>query len=55
LEWIYRLLFVAMNWVATLLRGVAGLIEGEGALLWTTLILLIILLYLTGNGGPPGQ
>jgi hypothetical protein len=55
LEWVYGLLYVIMRWVATLMRGISSLVEGEGALLWTTVILLIILLYLTGNGGPVGR
>jgi multicomponent Na+:H+ antiporter subunit A len=54
LEWLYGLLFVALRRAVGLIRGVAHIVEGEGALLWTAVILLIILLYLTGNNGGLG-
>jgi multicomponent Na+:H+ antiporter subunit A len=54
LEWIYGLVYIAIRWIARLLRGIVGVVEGEGALLWTAVILLIILLYLTGANGGPG-
>ncbi len=50
LEWVYGLFFILGRWVVALMRGMSSLVEGEGALLWTTVFLLIILLYLTGNG-----
>lgn len=49
LEWVYGLFFITLRWVVSLMRGIAGIIEGEGALLWTAVILLIVLLYLTGG------
>jgi multicomponent Na+:H+ antiporter subunit A len=55
LEWLYGILFVFIRWIGALMRGMANLAEGEGALLWTAVILLIILLYVSGNGGPPGR
>jgi multicomponent Na+:H+ antiporter subunit A len=56
LEWVYGLFFAAIRRIANLMRGASSLVEGEGALLWTAVILLIILLYLTGNGnGPIGR
>jgi multicomponent Na+:H+ antiporter subunit A len=51
LEWVYGLVFVALHWLVRLIRGIAQIIEGEGALLWTVVILLIILLYVTGSNG----
>jgi hypothetical protein len=54
LEWVYGLFYVGARLVASLLRGMSSVVEGEGALLWTTVILLIILLYLTGSQGPLG-
>jgi formate hydrogenlyase subunit 3/multisubunit Na+/H+ antiporter MnhD subunit len=54
LEWIYGLVFAALRWVGNLIRGISRVIEGEGALLWTAVILLIILLYVTGNRGGLG-
>lgn len=54
LEWVYGLVFVALRWFVSLVRGIAHVVEGEGALLWTAVILLIILLYLTGNSGGLG-
>ena len=53
LEWVYGLFFLAGRQVARLLRGAVGIVEGEGALLWTAVILLIILLYLTSGGSGP--
>ena len=54
LGWVYGLFYVGARLVASLLRGMSSVVEGEGALLWTTVILLIILLYLTGSQGPLG-
>ncbi len=51
LEWVYGLFYLFMRQVAHLLRGISNVVEGEGALLWTMVILLIVLLYL--NGGAP--
>jgi multicomponent Na+:H+ antiporter subunit A len=53
LEWVYGLFYLAISQIARLMRGISGVVEGEGALLWTAVILLIILLYLTSNGGGP--
>jgi multicomponent Na+:H+ antiporter subunit A len=53
LEWVYGLFYTVILRVAHLIRGVSGVVEGEGALLWTVVILLIILLYLTSNSGGP--
>lgn len=53
LEWVYGLFYVGLRGGVRLIRGVTSVIEGEGALLWTAVILLVILLYITGNGGGP--
>jgi multicomponent Na+:H+ antiporter subunit A len=50
LEWVYGLFYMIMRQAAHLIRGTASVIEGEGALLWTAVFLLLILLYITGNG-----
>jgi hypothetical protein len=50
LEWVYGLFYIVMHQAARLVRGTASVIEGEGALLWTVVFLLLILLYITGNG-----
>jgi hypothetical protein len=56
LEWVYGLFYVALRGVAGLIRGVFSVVEGEGALLWTMIILLVILIFLTGNSvGPLGS
>jgi multicomponent Na+:H+ antiporter subunit A len=52
MEWLYGLLFLTLRWIVALMRGMAGLIEGEGALLWTVVILLIVVLYVLGASGP---
>ncbi len=54
MEWIYGFVFVVLRGVGDVVRGASRVVEGEGALLWTAMILLIILLYVTGNGGQPG-
>jgi formate hydrogenlyase subunit 3/multisubunit Na+/H+ antiporter MnhD subunit len=54
LEWVYGLAFVFMRWVVAFVRGAGAMIEGEGALLWTAVVLLLILLYLTRGAGPGG-
>ena len=54
LEWIYGFVFVALRGVVDVVRGASRVVEGEGALLWTAMILLIILLYVTGNGAMSG-
>jgi formate hydrogenlyase subunit 3/multisubunit Na+/H+ antiporter MnhD subunit len=55
LEWVYGLVYLLIRQVGRLLRGVSSIVEGEGALLWTVVILLIIVLYLTGGSvGPSG-
>jgi len=51
LEWVYGLFYLFLRQLAHLLRGISSVVEGEGALLWTMVILLIVLLYL--NGGAP--
>jgi hypothetical protein len=51
LEWVYGLFYLFLRQLAHLLRGISSVVEGEGALLWTVVILLIVLLYL--NGGSP--
>jgi hypothetical protein len=56
LEWVYGLFYVTLRGVASLVRGVSSIVEGEGALLWTMIILLVILIFLTGNSvGPLGS
>jgi multicomponent Na+:H+ antiporter subunit A len=50
LEWVYGLFYLFLRQVGRMLRGVSGVVEGEGALLWMLVILLILLLYLTGGG-----
>lgn len=56
LEWVYGVFYVALRGVVGLVRGVSSVVEGEGALLWTMIILLIILIFLTGNSvGPLGS
>jgi multicomponent Na+:H+ antiporter subunit A len=55
LEWVYGLFYLTIRQMTHLIRGISGVVEGEGALLWTVVILLIVLLYLTSNGiGPIG-
>ncbi len=49
LEWLYALLLSLADQVGRFIRGLNGVLEGEGSLLWTTIVLLIILLFLRGG------
>jgi formate hydrogenlyase subunit 3/multisubunit Na+/H+ antiporter MnhD subunit len=46
LRWLYRLLLQLFGALTVLVRAVAGLLEGEGAWLWTVIVLLLAWLYL---------
>lgn len=48
LEWLYGLVFQLVNWVARNLSGLAALLEGEGAMLWALLILIVGYVVLSG-------
>lgn len=49
LEWLYLLILALADQIGRFVRGLNGVLEGEGSLLWTTIALLIILLYLRGG------
>ncbi|RMF29674.1 MAG: hypothetical protein D6759_13420 [Chloroflexi bacterium] len=49
LDWLYGLLYSLAWQVARLLRGTLGTFEGEGALLWVSLTLLLLVLFLQGG------
>ncbi|HJW84237.1 MAG TPA: hypothetical protein VJ754_08025, partial [Anaerolineae bacterium] len=51
LEWISAVVYWLINAVARVLRDLAGLIEGEGALLWA--LLLVIAAYVVSSGAIP--
>jgi hypothetical protein len=53
LEWVYGIFLLGLRWIVSFMRGASGIVEGEGALLWTAVILLIVLLYLTSGGDIP--
>ena len=49
LDWLYGLLYSLAWQAARLLRGTLGTFEGEGALLWVALTLLLLVLFLQGG------
>jgi hypothetical protein len=50
LEWVYRLVWQIFNFFGRILNGFSGLLEGEGGVLWTILILVLLITLLTSGG-----
>lgn len=48
LEWLYRLLWVMYNGLGRLVHLISIILEGEGGLLWTVLMLILIVFILGG-------
>ncbi len=54
LEWVYGLVYLAGRGGARLIRGLSTVVEAEGALLWTIVFILMVVLFLTNGGAGPG-
>ena len=50
LEWIYRAAWYLHNLMSIILKGFSTIIEGEGGILWTILLLVLIISMLVGGG-----
>lgn len=50
LEWIYRLVWGIYDLAGKILQFFASVLEGEGGVLWTVLILVLLISILTGGG-----
>jgi NADH:ubiquinone oxidoreductase subunit 5 (subunit L)/multisubunit Na+/H+ antiporter MnhA subunit len=42
LDWVNSALFYIADWLTGLLRAAAGLFEGEGGLLWTVVVIIVV-------------
>jgi len=50
LEWIYRAIWCVFNSVGKLLKSASAVLTGEGGILWTILLLVLLITILTGGG-----
>ena len=49
--WLYRLLWVVYRFIGRLVKIITGVLEGEGGVLWTLLLLILILLVIMNRNG----
>jgi hypothetical protein len=47
LDWLNAALFYLIDWLTGLLRAAAGLLEGEGGLLWTVVVIVVVVVIYT--------
>ena len=47
LDWVNSALFYFIDWLTGLLRAAAGLLEGEGGLLWTVVVIVVVVVIYT--------
>lgn len=52
LEWLYAIAWRIFNFFGRLLHVVSTILEGEGGILWTTLLLVLLITLLTAGGTP---
>jgi hypothetical protein len=50
LEWVYRVVWHIFNFLGRILNSFSALLEGEGGVLWTVLILVLLITLLTSAG-----
>jgi hypothetical protein len=51
LEWFYRLALIGINFFSRILGGFSIILEGEGGILWTILLLVLLISLLASIGG----
>ena len=51
LEWVYQIVWRIFNLFSKVLKSFTVILEGEGGILWTILLLVLLISLLTGNGG----
>ncbi len=52
LEWLYQAAWRIFNFIGRILHTVSTILEGEGGILWTTLLLVLLITLLTSGGTP---
>lgn len=50
LEWIYRVVWQINNLMGKILQGISLILEGNGGILWTILLLVLLVAFLAGGG-----
>lgn len=50
LEWLYKMAWQINHFIAGVLNGFSSLLEGSGGILWTLLLLVLIINFLSGRG-----
>ena len=50
LEWLYQVGWRVFNFIGKTLQAFSTILEGEGGILWTTLLLVLLITVLTGGG-----
>jgi len=50
LEWIYRTVWQINNFIGIILKGISLILEGNGGILWTILLLVLLVAFLAGGG-----
>ena len=50
LEWLYRILWQTYNVLGSALRSFSAVLESQGGVLWTILLLALLISFLTGGG-----
>ena len=51
LEWVYQLAWRIFDFISKILSGFTTILEGEGGVLWTILLLVLLISLLAGGGG----
>jgi hypothetical protein len=51
MDWLYQVLWQANNVIGKILRAFSTIIESEGGMLWTILLLVLLIAILNGQGG----
>jgi len=50
LEWVYRTVWQINNFIGKILHGISIILEGDGGILWTILLLVLLVAFLAGGG-----
>ena len=50
LEWLYQVVWAVFNFFGRIMKFFSVILEGEGGILWTVLILVLLITLLTGGG-----
>jgi hypothetical protein len=50
LEWLYKVMWRINNWIGKLLNAISTLLESEGGILWTFILLVLLISLLSGGG-----